>query len=206
MATARSSADPFLCGWAGRVNTGSAARVRRSRHRPTRAGQRYHPTTDDPVGAVLASLCSSSTCRHTDRGASLGPLRWVIPTGRCRPWLPFAPSRHADSSPMGDDGEPERDGTALMRDGPCRPQGSTSPKGWCCAWRTTRSSGSCAARPCAISRPCSRWHATASWRSNVSRRSGLTPVSPTVWKSASAAPPARVRGQPRRRILLHPPA
>jgi hypothetical protein len=27
-----------LCGCAGRVNTGSAARVRRQRHRPTRAG------------------------------------------------------------------------------------------------------------------------------------------------------------------------
>jgi 8-oxo-dGTP diphosphatase len=24
-----------------------------------------------------------------------------------------------------------------MRDGPCRPPGSTRPRGWCCAWRTT---------------------------------------------------------------------
>jgi hypothetical protein len=50
-----------------------------------------------------------------------------------------------------------------MWDDPCRPPGSNKPRGSCCAWRTTRSSGSCAARPCAATRPSSRWPGTASW-------------------------------------------
>ena len=57
---------------------------------------------------------------------------------------------------------------ARMRDDPCRPLGLTRPRGWCCAWRTTRSSGSCAARPCAATRPSSRWPVTGYWGSNHS--------------------------------------
>ena len=48
-------------------------------------------------------------------------------------------------------------GTARTCCGRCPRWGASKLRGWWSAWRTTRSSGSCPARPCEATRPSSRW-------------------------------------------------
>jgi hypothetical protein len=80
-------------------------------------------------------------------------------------------------------------GTALTCCGRCHPWGVSKLRGWWSASRTTRSSGSCAARLCDATRPSSRWRGIACCGSKTWRRSGWTPVPARCWRCSGIRAP-----------------
>ena len=157
----------------------------RSRPTPAKDGAGSRPrkqlTTSAPHGVRCWSIVRWCCGRHGHRHHRT--------TDNCKPRPPPGPvpfirrqARHAVGGAARRRGYLRAAGTALTCCGRCHPWGASKLRGWWSASRTTRSSGSCAARLCDATRPSSRWRGIACCESKTWRRSGWTPVPARCWR------------------------